>query len=292
MSEWEGNSKGNLLGYKIFVFCIRTFGLRSAYFLLLFVSFYYVLTAWKSNKTIYQYLRYRKQFSRIKAFVGVYRSYFVFGQTLIDRIMVGAGNRARFTYEFDGRSLIRAALRKGDGAVLISAHVGNFELSEYFFDDLDEKLVSHIVTTASEKAQIKKYLEQFSLKSRIEFILIKDDMSHIYELNAALSRNELVCITGDRYMQGNKFLETDFLGETARFPAGPFLIGSRLRVPVLFVYVMKESAFHYHLYAREAQEFHRNEVALLKSYADSVSEILQKYPYQWFNYFDFWSKDE
>lgn len=290
MSEWKGRSKGSLLGYKIFIFCLQTFGLRSAYVLLYFVALYYFLFSWESSKYTYRYFKNHQNFSSLNAFFGVYRSYYVFGQTLIDRVLVSSGNREKFTYEFDGVENIKNALKKGNGAVLISAHIGNFELSEYFFDTLDRDIVSHIVTTDSEKERIKNYLEQFSLKSNIEFILIKDDMSHVYKLNDALRNNGLVCITGDRYMAGSKFLLQEFLGEEARFPAGPFLISSRLRAPVLFVYVMKETTSHYHLYAREAVDFHRDEKALLASYASSVENMLKKYPYQWFNYFDFWKK--
>ncbi|MCO5268663.1 MAG: lipid A biosynthesis acyltransferase [Brumimicrobium sp.] len=289
-SEWDGSSKGSLLGYRIFVFCIRTFGLRSSYLLLYFVAFYYFLFSWKSSKSIYSYFRKRQNYSSLKSFFSIYKSYYIFGQTLIDRLMVSSGNRNRFTYEFDGIENIKNAMKKGGGAILISAHVGNFELSEYFFDDLGEDIVSNIVTTDREKEQIKHFLEKLSLKSRLKFILIKDDMSHIYDLNAALSNNELVCITGDRYLPGSKHLEETFLGEPAYFPAGPFLLSSRMKVPVLFVYVMKEGTSHYHLYAREAQDFHRDEKALLKSYVSSVANMLDKYPYQWFNYFNFWKK--
>ena len=290
MSEWDGASKGSLTGYKIFVFFIHNLGLRFAYFVLLFVALYYYLFSWKSTKSIYYYLRKRQGFSVFKSIIGVYRSYYVFGQTLIDRIMISSGKKNRFTYDFDGKEKIIEALKEGNGAVLISAHVGNFEISEYFLDDLDEELITNIVTTDLEVKKIKDYLEQLSLKSRMKYILIKEDMSHIYKFNEALGNNEFICITGDRYMPGSKYLETSFLGEPARFPAGPFLIGSRLKVPVLFVYVMKDSATHYHLYARAAEVENRNEKALLESYVKSISSIVDKYPYQWFNYFHFWNK--
>jgi|SRR5690554_2799199 len=290
MSDWDGSSKGSLLGYKIFVFLIHNVGLRFSYFILLFVALYYFLFSWSSSKSIYNYLRKRQGFSAVKSFFGIYRSYYVFGQTLIDRIMISSGKKKRFTFDFDGIENIREVLKDGNGAVLISAHVGNFEISEYFFDDLDEELITNIVTTDLERKKIKDYLEKLSLQSRMKYILIQDDMSHIYKFNEALSKNEFICITGDRYMPGSKYLETEFLGETAKFPAGPFLIGSRLRVPVLFVYVMKDSATHYHLYARSANVEHRNEKALLDSYVESISSIVDKYPYQWFNYFYFWNK--
>ncbi|HEU4790672.1 MAG TPA: lipid A biosynthesis acyltransferase, partial [Flavobacterium sp.] len=102
--------------------------------------------------------------------------------------------------------------------------------------------------------------------------------------------NELVCFTGDRYFEGVKSLSEELLGEEALFPAGPFLISSRLKVPVVFVYVMKEPNLHYHLYTREATVKHRDEKGLLKEYAQSVEMMVKKYPLQWFNYFDFWNK--
>lgn len=36
--EWEGKSKGTVLGYKIFIFFIRKLGVRAAYGLLFFCS--------------------------------------------------------------------------------------------------------------------------------------------------------------------------------------------------------------------------------------------------------------
>src|SRR5690606_7897992 len=125
-------------------------------------------------------------------------------------------------------------------------------------------------------------------ESRIKFIFIKEDLSHIYEINNALANNELICLTGDRYLDGVKCLTEPFLGEEANFPAGPFLIASRLKVPVVFVYVMKEKNLHYHLFARQAEVKHRDEQGLLRSYTQSVEAMLRQYPLQWFNYFDFW----
>ena len=67
------------------------------------------------------------------------------------------------------------------------------------------------------------------------------------------------------------------------------MLASRLKVPVVFVYVMKETAKHYHLYARVAEVNHRDAQGLLKKYTESVEWILKDYPLQWFNYFNFWN---
>ncbi|MES2748222.1 MAG: lipid A biosynthesis acyltransferase [Bacteroidota bacterium] len=290
MAKWDGKSRGTVLGYKIFVFFIQKVGIKSAYIILYFVASYYFLFLKKSNQAIFYYFKERLGYSYFKSKAMVYKSYYTFGQTIIDKIAISAGLRKKFTYEFDGVELLYKLLEDKKGGVLISAHMGNFEIAEHFLGELNADFHINLVTTDLEHSAIKNYLEKVTTKSNIKFIIIKDDLSHIFEINAALARNELVCFTGDRYFEGAKALSDTLLGEEANFPAGPFLIASRLKVPVVFVYVMKEANLHYHLYAREAQVKHRDEKGLLKEYISSVEMMVNKYPLQWFNYFDFWNK--
>lgn len=290
MAQWDGKSKGTVLGYKIFVFFMKNAGLKSAYFILHFVASYYYLFLKKSNQSIFYYFNKRLGYSYFKSKIMVYKSYFTFGQTIIDKVYILSGMRNKFTYEFDGLEILQKLLNEKKGGVLISAHIGNFEIAEYFFSEIDLDFQINLVTTDLEHSAIKNYLNKISKQSSIKLILIKEDLSHIFEINAALARNELVCFTGDRYFEGVKSLKEKFLGEQANFPAGPFMISSRLKVPVVFVYVMKEPNNHYHLFTREANVTHRDEKALLKSYTEDLEFMIQKYPLQWFNYFDFWEK--
>ncbi len=290
MSKWDGKSKGTVLGYRIFVFLIKKAGVKAAYVLLYFVASYYFLFLKKSNKAISYYFKERLGYSWFKSKKMVFKSYYTFGQTIIDKISISAGMRNKFTYEFDGIEILKNLLAEKKGGVLISAHIGNFEIAEHFLGDIDIDFQINLVTTDLEHSAIKNYLESVTQKPTVKFIIIREDLSHIFEINAALSKNELVCFTGDRYFEGTKSLSEKILGEEANFPAGPFLIASRLKVPVVFVYVMKEPNLHYHLYAREAVVKHRDEKGLLKAYIESVESMLAKYPLQWFNYFDFWNQ--
>lgn len=292
MSKWDGKSKGTVLGYKIFVFFIKNLGVRVAYLILNFVASYYFLFLKKSNTAIFYYFRQRLGYSYLKSKRMIFKSYYTFGQTIIDKIAISAGLKDKFTYEHDGKEFIANMLKEKKGGVLISAHVGNFEIAEYFFSELDLNFQINLVTTDLEHSSIKEYLESVTQKPKIKLILINDDMSHIFEINSALANNELVCFTGDRYFEGVKSLQEKLLSKDALFPAGPFLIASRLRVPVAFVYVMKEPNLHYHLYTRLAKVKHRDEKALLKEYTQSVEGMIKNYPLQWFNYFDFWNNLE
>lgn len=292
MTQWDGKSKGTVLGYKIFVFFIKKVGIKSAYFILYFVASYYFIFLKKSNQAIFYYFKERLGYSYFKSKRMIFRSYYTFGQIILDKISISAGMQNKFTYEFDGVEILKKLLAEKKGGILISAHIGNFEIAEHFLGEIDVDFQINLVTTDLEHTAIKKYLDRISQKPGVKFILIKDDLSHVFEINAALNRNELICFTGDRYFEGAKSLSENFLGKEARFPAGPFLIASRLKVPVVFVYVMKEPNLHYHLYTREAQVKHRDEKALLKAYTESVESMIQKFPLQWFNYFDFWEQLE
>lgn len=290
MNQWSGKSKGTILGYKIFVYCIKKLGIRAAYSVLVFVAFYYFVAYPTSFKAMFYYFHKRLQFSYLKSVFAVYKSYFVFGQVLIDKVAISAGLRSKFTFDFDGVDILKKLLSEEKGGILISAHIGNFEIAEKFFAEIDLKSQIHIVTVDQEHSVIKDYLESITDdKPNVQFIYVQEDMSHIFEINNALAKNHLICFTGDRYFGNAKTMQAHLLGAEALFPAGTFMLASRLNAPVAFVYVMKEPNLHYHLYTRRAPNFkHRDAQAVLDAYTQSVTQMVKKYPYQWFNYFDFW----
>jgi predicted LPLAT superfamily acyltransferase len=289
MAEWEGKSKGTTTGYKIFIFLIKNIGLNAAYFLLAFVSFYYFVFNQKQTQIIFNYFREKHKQSFWKSWVNTYRNYFVFGQTIIDKVAIAAGLENKFTYEFDGIENIHQLAKDDSAGIMISAHIGNFELAQHFMDGFEKKI--HLVTTDEEREAIKSVLDSVMAKPKVEFIIVKDDMSHIFDINRVLDEKELIVFTGDRYFPNTKTLEANLMGESAHFPAGPFLLSSRLKTPVLFVYVMRERNKHYHLYARKADFKNRDAQSLLETYTQSMERILAKYPLQWFNYYDFWKKE-
>ncbi len=115
MNQWSGKSKGTILGYKIFVYCIKKLGIRAAYSVLVFVAFYYFVAYPTSFKAMFSYFRKRQQFSYFKAVLAVYKSYFVFGQVLIDKIAISAGLRSKFTFDFDGIDVLKQLLSEEKG---------------------------------------------------------------------------------------------------------------------------------------------------------------------------------
>lgn len=298
MSQWKGKTKAPVLGIRLFVFILNKFGLGLAYFILLFVAMYYFLFAWKSNKYHWFYFREIQKFSWFKSVMGLYKTYYVFGQTLLDKVALMAGVNTRFTIEHEGRSNLEEIIALGKGGILLSAHVGNWEIAGQLLNGL--KTTFHVLVFENEKEKIKSYLDKVQSKRALQFIVIKPgSMSHVIELNNAFKNNELVVMHGDRFLGNAPTLKTSFMGKDAQFPQGPFLLAAKFGVPLSFVYSLKETNKHYHFYSSPFKQVERsrgelksnnNSKILLESYIKETEKIVKKYPYQWFNFYPFWEK--
>lgn len=292
MSSWEGKTRGGVLGYKIFVWSLKYLGLSFAYLLLRFVVIYFLLASGKAFKAIFQFYRQRMSYNRIKSLINVYRNYNMFGQILLDKIVMLAGFKQQFTFDFEGEEYLR---QMHDGGLLVSAHVGNWEIAGQLLNRLEKRI--NILVFDAEHQQIKGYLSDVLSSRNVRFIVIRDDFSHLLEMKQALADKEIVAMHGDRFIEGNKTVVLDFMGKPAAFPVGPVNLAAKFRVPVSFVFAVKESRKHYHFYAtplhsvafstnlRQREENLREAVGI---YARKFEEILRKYPRQWFNYYDFW----
>ena len=291
MSLWKGKSKGTPLGYRIFVWVLKNFGVLPAYFLLRFVVLYYFLFSFKSSRQIY-FLYHRKLgYSRISSVIKLYKNYYLLGQGIIDKVVIMSGIKNKFSFDFDGKENLHKIAGMQKGGILLSAHIGNWDLAGHLFKHLETRI--NIVLYDEEHEQIKEYLESVTGKKSVNIIAIKNDLSHIYAISDAFAKNELVCMHADRFVEGNKTLTADFLGDKARFPMGPFLLASTFKVPISFVFAVKESKLHYHFFASEIKEYTGpvKEVVIQKMLSDYIAEMEKKvkqYPEQWFNYYNFW----
>jgi len=289
MAKWKGQSRGTVLGFRIYVFIIKTFGLHFSYFVLLFVAAYFIIFSYKSTKSTYYLFQRRLKYSRLSSIFQVFRSYFTFGRIQIDRIAIGAGLKHKYSFEFDGIQHIDDLLEKQKGGILLTAHIGNFNLAQYFFSNKHNAAVVNLIMTDLEHEEIKNYLESVTSKGKINSIILKDDLSHIFLMNEALKKNELLVFAADRYYKDAKTYSEILLGKQAKFPQGPFKIATRNQIPVLFVHIMRERDFHYHFYARPYMGEPDSPKKLLKAYLEDLEKMVTKYPHQWYNYYDYWN---
>lgn len=288
MSSWKGKTKGSLLGHKIFVFFLKYFGIRFSYFILRFVAFYFFLFSRESSRNSFFYFNKIHKYQWIKSMLKIYTNYYIFGQTILDKVALMAGFTKSFTYVFDGEHYLTDMVKNKTGGILISGHVGNWEIAGHLLKRLQTTI--NIVMYDGEYQKIKEYLGAVTGQRKVNVIPVKDDFSHIFLIGNALRNKEIICMHADRFVSGSKVINKNFLGENADFPVGPFTLATRFRVPVSFVFAMKEGATHYHLSATPSVIYDGDENTLAADYIRELEIKVRKYPEQWFNYFEFWKK--
>ncbi|MCB0760145.1 MAG: lysophospholipid acyltransferase family protein [Flavobacteriales bacterium] len=290
MASWDGKSRGSLLGYKIFVLTIKWGGVHLAYALLKIVSFYFFLFAKKPRKAIEDfYINALKMDSQL-AKKTCRKNFRLIGQSIIDKVAFLSGKGDKYGFAFDGHDILVDLEKQGKGGILISGHVGNWDIAGNMLKSTDLTVPVNVVMFENEVQAIKKFMDQETGGNRFKVISIGNDLSHIIQINAALNKGEFVCIHGDRFVGKVKTMTVPFFGRDARFPAGPFEIAAKFKAPVTFVFNVKKSDFEYQLSAtKPIREEITSAQDVVERYVDILEEKTRQYPEQWFNYYDFYN---
>ena len=212
-------SRLEALGHNIFYVTLSLFGLRGAYVLLGPVIFTYVLCSWKIHRRLRPYLSRRfPDHGRLHLWWDAFRIVYSFGQVLIDRAWLGRKKNAGFEGEFIGGEQLQSVIDKGNGLVLLTAHVGNWQAALANITGLGT--VVHALMHYEQEAVAKHF---FDLRGHRPFNIIRSDgfMGGLVEATAALQRGEVVTIMGDRYL-GGPYASVDFLGHPVRLPVAAF----------------------------------------------------------------------
>lgn len=293
MSAWKGKTRGGTFGYLFFIGLIRFLGIRAAYCFLRLVVLYFIPFAPKATRSIWQYARRILKLGRIQSARLLLCNYYRLGQILIDKVAIGNGMKNRYHFRFEQYDEFLDTLNSGQGTIMIGAHVGNWEIGAPFFDEYGKRI--NIVMYDDEHRRIKELLKKNGKAGEYKIIPVNEDnLTHVFRITEALDHKEYVCFQGDRYLNKEKLLTCSFLDKEAQFPAGPFLLASRMKVPVVFYFAMRERKRTYRFHFIVARPVSRTrdkkpEQALLEQYVLTLEEIIRHYPEQWFNYYDFWS---
>lgn len=286
--KWDGKSKGSLLGYQFFILCIQLFGIRIAYFFCGIVSFYFALFASKQRKALVLFYQTGFNYSKLKANWLTVRNFNQFGRVLIDRIALKTKRKSRYTHTFDNERVLHEIHQAGKGGFLFSGHVGNWENAGNL---IAERITSkiNILMLDAEVERIKSALEKNGDATKFNLIPLKEDMSHVVLIHQALKRNELIALHSDRMLEGQKVFRLPFLNGLADFPAGPFIMASKFKVPLTFVFALKETSTHYGLSATDPIMNFEDPEIMAKAYVKTLEEKVIAAPEQWFNFYNFYA---
>lgn len=245
----------------------------------------------KGYKSTYRYFREGFGYGKLKAFWNVYVNHFRFGQVVLDRFGAYAGKRYDFVVE--GQSVSDELEMRPEGFLQLSCHVGNYEMSGYMVHSRHKKF--YILAYAGETETIMENRKRVFAEHNVEMIIVKEDLSHLFALNAVFDNGDIVSMMADRVFGSQKTVECQFLSKTTHFPIGPFSVAVQKSAPVLAVFVMKESMRKYRIFIKrinyDVTANKREQIAqLAQNFVSTLEEILRQYPTQWFNYYDFWKQ--
>ncbi len=295
--QWNGVTDGGNRSQKRLSALLKYIDVRIIYCFLPFVVCYYLIAARRRAGAIYNYLRKRQGFTKFKAAVGTYRNHILFGRNLLDRFYVFAGKRGRYTISEKDRNLVKGYFEKNMPLIMLSAHVGNYEMASYLCGELPKRL--NVLAFAHETEQMQSFRSDAMRQNNIQIIPVMEDMSHLFEIAAQMEQGNAITLAADRYYMGKRSAEYSFLGEAAIFPTGSYYLADKYNAQVIALFILRaKKNFSYDvvvepitidntIVGREARA-----LAYGMEYVRVLENVVKRYPLQWFNFYDFWSIGE
>jgi KDO2-lipid IV(A) lauroyltransferase len=193
-----------------------------------------------------------------------------------------------------GAEYLDKALADGNGAILISPHLGNWELGGLGLADRGYRL--NVLTFREPDEKVNELREKSRRERGIGFIYVdRNDTSPLAIIEAvnALRRNEVLALLGDR--DGSSHTITlDFFGRSTPIPLGAAYLALASGAPVIPAFVPLEGG-RYATILEEPIRFRGGHGGHEKAIREGTQQILRvfeqyirSYPDQWYNLFNYW----
>lgn len=292
---WEGRQRGGRLGNRFFVVLAGSrLGRAISPFFLFWVALYFLVAAPKPRRVSFDLARRVGRGGTWPArLCFAYRHFFAYGWILFDRMAILAGGEDLFRFERHGEERIVAALESGRGALLLTSHLGNWELMAQCLSGLRARTT--LVMYDGVQASVKEALRELAARRSFDVLFTDGGPAAAAGILAALERGHLVGMMADRTFAG-RGVDVPFLGGVIELPVGPYVIGAAARAPAFQVFAIRQGrdryAFHgIPLGTLEYTDRRKKDEDLLRwarSFAERLEDFTRRHPEQWGNFYDFW----
>ena len=292
----EVKKRGNAPGIWFFVMLLRLFGLKGAYGLLYFVCLHYALFDKQAVSATLAYIDRRfPGCSKLQRRFRVYRLFVNHGKQLIDRYAAISG-ALKFDLNLNGyETLVSTMGEPGKGAILLTAHVGNWQMAMTSLKELDKTV--HLLMRPEDNPAVRDSLRISQEQERIKVISPEQELGGAVEIMNALRSGDIVSIMGDR-RYGFNAAEAIFLGDKARFPYSAFSIAAAAECPVIILFSVKRSDRRYDIdvagvlrprYEKGKAKQHQLE-GWVQDFVSRLEAYTKENPYQCFLFHDVWAQ--
>ena len=279
-----------------FMYALISLGGRTmAYWFLYPLVGVYCLHRSVRNKSRAYILRRFKPRTKWEFFKHTYLLNLTFGRTLVDRAALGILGKADFEYQEKARQMCQALVDQGKGVLMLTAHVGCWQSAVNCMQFLKKPM--HLLYYRNPKDNDKMVAEHQQTEAPFTLINPAGPAGGVPEMMAALNRGEIVCAMADRVFGNAKnSVEVDFLGGKVQVPYSFYRLAAVTKAPIIMAFFpwkgkgklgswvfapveVEDKGPHKQGYQTYAQQF-----------IDALTQFCIKYPYQFFNYFDWWKE--
>jgi predicted LPLAT superfamily acyltransferase len=309
-AEWaRAPERSNMLALRVICWVAIQCGRPLTRLILHPISLYFLLFSPTPRRHIKRYL-----FRAIGPQAGWsdgYRLLHAFASTVLDRLYFLRGRLDLFDIRVYGHQPVEAETQAGRGAFMLGAHVGSFEAvgATTNHSAAPEQLRAAMVMYPDNAQQINAVLDAISLPGLRPHIIALGRPHSMLDLREWLDGGGLAGLLADRTLSGpeeagqqrGSSIELPFLGYPALFNDGPFRLAALLRRKVFFMAGLYTGGARYDVLFEPLADFservsdpaerERRIRAALESYVARLEALCRAYPYNWFNFHDFWLED-
>lgn len=288
---WSGRTRGVRVGWRAALWGVRTLGRPLvAPFVQLAALFYWVVSGAARRHTA-------RFLSRAGATGGTWPTFSQFAAALLDRVTFFARGPGALGQVHDGVDPLVDVFEGQSGAVLLSGHLGNIEVSTGASARPERLRRIHVVRFLGEGDPFEEIFDATPPEWRPQLLAVnRAEGFAAMEIVQRLRAGAVIAMHGDRLVDG-RTVRVQFLGHPVDLPAGPWLVAALARVPVLIVGNFAEGAGTYRLLTAPPMfpTFDRKRPreeqlqAWAQTYADTLGAWARRYPHQWYNFHPFWA---
>lgn len=293
---WSARSLGARWQHAFFYGLIRLGGRRVAYGFADLVSAWYVLLKPSVRARCAPYLDRRFPDRRgVRRLLDAWRLSREFARILVDRAALGILGPEALKTRHEGAGALLGLVAEGRGLVLLTAHVGAWQLGMQGLPNLG---VPVTVVMHRDPGDVDR--QAFEHRGdEAPFRILDPAAQGPLALLAELQRGGTLCFMGDRLMPGTGgAVAAPFLGGTIQLPLGPFRLAAATGAPLAVCFFTKPEPDRFELEVAKVlhlEDRGRKAEAYCdaaQAYTLALEAFVAREPYRFFNFFDLWSPAE
>ncbi len=208
-----------------------------------------------------------------------------FGRGMIDLIyLIDRPHLIKERVEIEGKHYLENALKAGNGAILLSAHFGNFILMYLRF--VVEGYKTNVIMRRARDEEWEKTISEIRYSLGLHTIYALPQRKCIEQSLRVLRNNEILFILLDQNFGGAGRVFVDFFGQKAATAAGPVVFSNRTGAPILPLFIIRQKGDKHkivinppvHLEPGAGKDILTANVAKITKI---IEDYIRKYPHEW-----------